>query len=135
MEPSRGPCATQQCRSRRPSPSQCLQPERKVSRLTVDVGAGLQQVPTAAIPVEHSPCEEAARDAVEVIKVAEPSLDYSEQVLSIARQKAPRLASIAGRKLLQEKPPCLRLIIVRMGDEMDLDSPLVASHCDAHAPA
>ena len=119
-----------QRRSRRPSPGQCLQPERKVSRLTVDVVAGLQQVPTAAIPVEHSPCEEAARDAVEVIKVAEPSLDYSEQVLSIARQKAPRLASIEGRKLLQEKPPCLRLVIVRAGDEVDLDTPLVAAHCE-----
>ena len=77
-------------------------------------------------------CKEAARDAVEVIKVAEPSLDYSEQVLSIARQKAPRLASIAGRKLLQEKPPCLRLIIVRVGDEVDFDTPLVAAHCHTH---
>ena len=129
METSRGPCATQQRRSRRPSPGQCLQPERKVSRLTVDVGAGLQQVPTAAIPVEHSPCEEAARDAVEVIKVAEPSLDYSEQVLSIARQKAPRLASIEGRKLLCQLSSRLRLVVVRMGDEMDLDTPSTQAQC------
>ena len=131
MEPSRGPCATQQRRSRRPSPGQCLQPERKVSRLTVDVGAGLQQVPTAAIPVEHSPCEEAARDAVEVIK--EPGLDHGEQVLSIARQKAPRLASIEGRKLFGQQPPRLRLVVVRVGDEVDLDTPLVAAHCHTHA--
>ena len=89
-------------------------------------------VPTAAIPVEHSPCEEAARDAVEVIKVAEPGLNHGEQVLSIARQKALRLASIKGRKLFGQPPPRLRLVVVRVGDEVDLDTPLVAAHCVTH---
>ena len=73
--------------------------------------------------------EEAARDAVEVIEVAKASLDHGEQMLAIARQKAPRLASIEGCKLLRQQPPCLRLVIVRVGDEMDLDAPLVAAHC------
>ena len=73
--------------------------------------------------------EEAARDAVEVIEVAKASLDYGEQMLAIARQKAPRLASIEGCKLLRQQPPCLRLVVVRVGDEMDLDALLVAAHC------
>ena len=73
--------------------------------------------------------EEAARDAVEVIKVAKASLDHGEQVLAITRQKAPRLAGIEGYKLLRQQPPCLRLVIVRMGNKMDLDALLVAAHC------
>ena len=73
--------------------------------------------------------EKATRDAVEVKKVAKASLDHCEQMLAIARQKAPRLASIEGCKLLLQQPPCLRLVIVRVGDEMDLDAPLVAAHC------
>ena len=73
--------------------------------------------------------KEAARDAVEIIEVAKASLDHGEQMLAIARQKAPRLASIEACKLLRQQPPCLRLIIVRMGDEMDLDALLVAAHC------
>ena len=40
--------------------------------------------------------KEIARDAVEVIEVAKASLDHGEQMLAIARQKAPRLASIEG---------------------------------------
>ena len=74
-------------------------------------------------------------DAVEVIEVAKASLDHGEQTLAIFRQKALRLASIEGGKLLRQQPPCLRLVIVRVGDEMDLDTPLVAAHCDTHAPA
>ena len=77
--------------------------------------------------------EEAARDAVEVIKVAKASLDHGEQMLAIARQKALRLASIEGRKLLRQQPPCLRLIIVRVGNEMDLDALFGAAHCVTHA--
>ena len=77
----------------------------------------------------------AARHAVEVIEVAKASFDDGEQMLAIFRQKALRLASIEGRKPFGQQPPCLRLIIVRMGDEMDLDTPLVAAHCDAHAPS
>ena len=73
--------------------------------------------------------ENIARDAVEVIKVAKASLDHGEQMLAIVRQKAPRLASIEGCKLLRQQPPCLRLVVVRMSDEMDLDAPLVAAHC------
>ena len=73
--------------------------------------------------------KEIARDAVEVIEVAKASLDHGEQMLAITRQKAPCLASIEGCKLLHQQPPCLRLVIVRMGDEMDLDAPLVAAHC------
>ena len=73
--------------------------------------------------------EEAARDAVEVIEVAKASLDHGEQMLAITRQKAPRLASIEGCKLLRQQPPCLRLVVVRAGDEMDLDALLVAAHC------
>ena len=79
--------------------------------------------------------EEVARDAVEVIEVAKASLDHGEQMLAIARQKAPRLASIEGCKLLRKQPPCLRLVIVRVGDEMDLDALLVAAHYVAHARA
>ena len=74
--------------------------------------------------------KEAARDAVEVIKVTEASLDHGEQMIVIFCQKALlRLASIEGRKLLRQPPPCLRLVIVRMGDEMDLDALLGAAHC------
>ena len=73
--------------------------------------------------------KEIARDAVEVIEVAKASLDHGEQMLAIARKKAPRLASIEGCKLLLQQPPCLRLVIVRMSDEMNLDAPLVAAHC------
>ena len=73
--------------------------------------------------------EEIARDTVEVIKVAKASLNHGEQVLAIARKKAPCLAGIEGRKLPRQQPPCLHLVIVRVGDEMDLDAPLVAAHC------
>ena len=72
--------------------------------------------------------KEAARDAVEVIEVAKASLDHGEKMLAIARQKALRLASIEGRKLFCQQPPCLRLVIVRVRDEMDLDTLLVAAH-------
>ena len=54
-------------------------------------------------------------------------------MLAIFRQKALRLASIEGRKLLRQPPTCLRLVIVRVGDEMDLDTILVAAHCDTRA--
>ena len=73
--------------------------------------------------------EEAACDAVEVMKVAKTSLDHGEQMFAITRQKAPRLASIEGCKLPRQQSPCLRLVVVRVGDEMDLDAPLVAAHC------
>ena len=79
--------------------------------------------------------EKVARDAVELIEVAKASLDHGAQMLAIFRQKALRLASIEGGKLLRQLSPCLRLVIVRVGDEMDLDTPLVAAHCDARAPA
>ena len=75
--------------------------------------------------------ENIARDAVEVIEVAKASLDHGEQMLAIFRQKALRLGSIEGRKLLRQLLPRLRLVVVRVGDEMDLDTPLVAAHCDA----
>ena len=76
--------------------------------------------------------EEIARDAVEVVEVAKASLDHGEQMLAIARQKTLRLASIEGRKLLRQQPPCLRLVIVRVRDEMDLDTLLVAAHLHTH---
>ena len=79
--------------------------------------------------------EEGARDAVEIVKVAKTSLDDGEQVLAIARQEALRLGSIEARKLLRQPPPCFRLVIVRVGDEMDLDTPLVAAHCGTRARA
>ena len=72
--------------------------------------------------------EEVARDTVEVIEVAKASLDDGEQMLTIARQKATRLASIEGCKLFRQQLPCLRLVIVRVGDEMNLDTLLVAAH-------
>ena len=72
--------------------------------------------------------EEAARDAVEVVEVAEASLDHGEQMLKVTHQKASRLASIEGRKLFRQQPPRLRLFIVRVRDEMDLDTLLVAAH-------
>ena len=56
-------------------------------------------------------------------------------MLAIARQIAPRLASIEGCKLPSQKPPCLRLVIVRVRDEMDLDAFLVAAHCGTRARA
>ena len=78
-------------------------------------------------------CKEAARDAVEVIKVAKARLDHGEQMLAIPRQKALRLASIKVRKLLRQQPACLRLVIVRVGNEMNLDALLGAAHCGTHA--
>ena len=78
---------------------------------------------------------ETARDAVEVVEVTKASLDNGEQMLAIARQKAPRLASIEGCKLLLQQPPCLRLVIVRMSYQMDFDTLLVAAHCGTHAEA
>ena len=72
--------------------------------------------------------EEVARNAVEVIEVAEASLDHGEQMLAIARQKALRLASIEGCKLLCQQSPCLCLVLVRVSDEMDLDTILGAAH-------
>eukprot|EP00964_Phaeocystis_antarctica_P017329 scaffold9564_cov85-Phaeocystis_antarctica.AAC.5 len=77
-------------------------------------------------------CEEVARDAVEIIEVAKASLDHGEQMLAVARQKTPRLASIKGCKLLLQQPPCLRLVIVRVRDGIDLDTVLVAAHWHAH---
>ena len=79
--------------------------------------------------------EKAARDAVEVIEVAKASLDHGEQTLAVFCQKALRLASIKSCKPFGQLSPCLRLIIVRIGDEMDLDTPLVAAHCDTHVAA
>ena len=73
--------------------------------------------------------EDVARDAVEVVEVAKASLDHGEQMLAIARQKAPRLASIEGCKLLRQQPSCLRLVIVRVRDEIDLDALLGAANC------
>ena len=75
--------------------------------------------------------EEAARDAVEVIEVTKASLDHGEQMLAIARQKALRLVSFEGCELLRQRLPCFRLIIVRVRDEMDLDTLLVAAHWHA----
>ena len=77
--------------------------------------------------------KEVAREAVEVIKVAKARLDHGEQMLAIARQKALRLASIKVRKLLRQQPACLRLVIVRVGNEMNLDALLGAAHCGTHA--
>eukprot|EP00964_Phaeocystis_antarctica_P013664 scaffold7499_cov65-Phaeocystis_antarctica.AAC.3 len=54
-------------------------------------------------------------------------------MLAIARQKAPRLASIERCKLFRQQPPRPRLVIVWVGDEMDLDTLLVAAHWHAHA--
>ena len=79
--------------------------------------------------------EKVARDAVEVIEVAKARFDHGKQTLAIFRQKALRLASIEARKSFGQEPPCFRWVIVRIGDEMDLDSPLVAAHCDTRAPA
>ena len=73
-------------------------------------------------------CEKVARDAVKGIKVAKASLDYGEKMLAIARQKAPRLASIKGCKLFHQQTPCLRLVVVRVHDEIDLDTILGAAH-------
>ena len=72
--------------------------------------------------------EEIARHAVEVIEVAKASLDHGEEMLAIARKKAMRLGSIEGCKLPRQQQPCLRLVIVRVGNEMDLDTFLVAAH-------
>ena len=77
--------------------------------------------------------EEGARDAVEIVKVAKTSLDDGEHTLAIARPKALRLASIEGCKPFGQQPPFLRLIIVRMGDEVDLNTPLVTANCDTRA--
>ena len=51
--------------------------------------------------IAETACEEVARNAVEVIEVAKASLDHGEQMLAIARKKAPRLASIEGCELLR----------------------------------
>eukprot|EP00964_Phaeocystis_antarctica_P032168 scaffold18218_cov80-Phaeocystis_antarctica.AAC.4 len=56
-------------------------------------------------------------------------------MLAIARKRAPRLASIEGCKLLRQQPTCLRLVIVRVRDKIDLDALLVAAHCGTHARA
>ena len=94
----------------------------------------LSREPAGAVPGRNPPDEEVAREAVEVIEVAKARLDHSEQMLAIAGKKALRLSSIEGGKLLRQLSPRLGLVIVRVGDEMDLDTPLVAAHCD-HAPA
>ena len=75
--------------------------------------------------------KDVARGAVEVVEVAKASLDHGEQMLAIARQKALRLASIEACKLFRQQPPCLRLVIVRVRDEMDLDALLGAANCVA----
>ena len=49
-------------------------------------------------------------------------------MLAIARQKALRLASIEGCKLFRQQPACLRLVIIRVRDEMNLDALLRAAH-------
>ena len=69
------------------------------------------------------------------IEIAKASLDHGEQTLAIARQKAPRLASIEACKLFHQQPPCLRLVIVRVRDGMDLDALLVSAHCGTRARA
>ena len=76
--------------------------------------------------------KEVARDAVEIVEVAKPSLDHGEQMLAIARKRAPRLASIEGRKLPHQQPPCLSLVIFQFCNEMDLDTFLVAAHWHTH---
>ena len=76
--------------------------------------------------------EEVARNAVEVIEVAKASLDHGEQMLAIARKKALRLASIESCKLLRQQPPCPRLVIVWVSDEMDLNTLVVAAHWHTH---
>ena len=72
--------------------------------------------------------KEAASDAVEVIEVAKASLDHGKQMLAIARQEAPRLDSIEGRKLFCQQPPCLCLVLAKVGVEVDLDALLGAAH-------
>jgi len=73
------------------------------------------------VPIFHglvsrqTPREEVARDAIEVIEVAKASLDHSQQMLAIALQKALRLGSIKRCKLFFKVPPCLYLVLVRMG--------------------
>ena len=54
-------------------------------------------------------------------------------MLAIAGKEAPRLGSIEGCKLLGQQPSRLFLVIVRVGDQMDLDTALVAAHCDTYA--
>ena len=72
--------------------------------------------------------EEVARNAIEVVEVAKASLDHGQEMLAIARQKALCLASIKGCKLLRQQTPCLRLVVVRVGYEMNFDTLLVAAH-------
>ena len=60
--------------------------------------------------------EDFACDAIEVMEVAKARLDHGEQMLAIARQKAPRLGSIESRKLLRQQPPLFRLVLVRVSD-------------------
>ena len=72
--------------------------------------------------------EEVACDTVEVVEVAKPSLDHGEQMLAIARKRAPRLASIEGCKLFRQQPTCLSLVIIWVRDEIDLDTFLVSAH-------
>ena len=74
-----------------------------------------------------------ARDAIEVIEIAKARLDHGEQMLAIFRQKALRLGSIEGRELRRQLSSRLRLVVVRVGDEMDLDALLGAAHCGTHA--
>eukprot|EP00964_Phaeocystis_antarctica_P085167 scaffold53744_cov84-Phaeocystis_antarctica.AAC.3 len=77
-----------------------------------------QQVQASSTPREHAAAhvqwriikktapKDVARGAVEVIEVAKASLDHGEQMLAIARQKAPRLASIedGSRRALGRRP-------------------------------
>ena len=77
-------------------------------------------------------CKKVARDAIEVIEIAKASFDHGEQMLAIFCQKALRLASIEGGKLLRQPPPCLRLVIVRVGDEMWISTRSWAPPTAAH---
>ena len=54
---------------------------------------------------------------------------------SFVRKHRALAASKVASKLPRQPPPCLRLVIVRVGDEMDLDTPLVAAHCGTRARA
>eukprot|EP00964_Phaeocystis_antarctica_P004553 scaffold2459_cov72-Phaeocystis_antarctica.AAC.5 len=116
----------QRVRLKMSAPVQCG--ARPMTPQQEDGSRGCCAVEIVEVPVRSTAREEVARNAVEVIEVAEASLDHGEQMLAIARQKAVRLASIEGCKLLRQHLPCLRLVLVRVRDEMDLDALLVAAH-------
>ena len=92
-----------------------------------------RRVPVTLHPLAYG-CEDCTRDAVEPRAVAEARLDHGQQMLAVPREEALRLGRVEGGKLLSEHSPgqpVVRLVRVRVGDQVDLHTLLGATHCNS----